>query len=118
MGILTKIDGIPLFSAEWEALRWGEKFKLKGTHVHFVNGQKGWMPGENHVELQKVFKVRKDGTQVIQPMQTVQPIQPVQPIAQPVAQPVQTPQPVQQPVQQPTYTPPASTPSGGGGGGY
>ena len=112
MGIIAKIDGIPLFNAEWKALRWGEKFNLKGTHIHFVNGQKGWMSGENHVELQKVFKVRKDSTRVIQPIQTAQPIQPVQPIAQPVAQPVQ------QPVQQPTYTPPASTPSGGGGGGY
>jgi hypothetical protein len=117
MGILTKIDGIPLFSAEWEALRWGEKFKLKGAHVHFFNGRKGWMPGTSHVELQKVFIVRKDDTQIIQPMQPMQaepPAQPVQPITQPAAQPVQTPQPVQQP----TYTPPASTPSGGGGGGY
>ena len=118
MGIITKIDGIPLFNAEWKALRWGEKFNLKETHVHFVNGQKGWMSGKNHVELQKVFKVRKDSAQVIQPIQTAQPIQPVQPIAQPVAQPVQTPHPVQQPVQQPTYTPPTSTPSDGGGGGY
>tara|TARA_Y100001937_G_scaffold120489_1_gene177815 strand:+ start:478 stop:834 length:357 start_codon:yes stop_codon:yes gene_type:complete len=118
MGIITKIDGIPLFNAEWKALRWGEKFNLKGTHVHFKNGQKGWMPGTSHVELQKVFIVRKDDTQIIQPTQPMQAVQPVQPIAQPAAQPVQTPQPVQQPVQQPTYTPPASTPSGGGGGGY
>ena len=59
MGILTKIDGIPLFSAEWQALRWGEKFKLKGTHVHFVNGQKGWMSGEIMLNYKKCLKLEK-----------------------------------------------------------
>jgi len=121
MGVLTKIDGIPVYSSKLEAENWSKLRGIKGSHIHIVSGVTGYMGGETHAAINAVYNVSSyDSTiprnqQIIQP---AQPIQPVQPIAQPAAQPVQTPQPVQQPVQQPTYTPPASTPSSGGGGGY
>tara|TARA_R100001129_G_scaffold53543_1_gene36782 strand:- start:26 stop:409 length:384 start_codon:yes stop_codon:yes gene_type:complete len=127
MGVLTKIDGIPVYSSKLEAENWSKLRGIKGSHTHVVSGVTGYMGGETHAAINAVYKVSSyDSTisrnqQMIQPAQPIQPIQSIQPtqtISQPAAQPVQTPQPIQQPVQQPTYTPPASTPSGGGGGGY
>jgi len=104
MSIMVKIDGVPLFNSKWRAEQWGKKFGLTGTHTHVHINQVGWMAGETHDELKKVFKPRE---RVFQATQT-----------QGLPQQLPT-YNQQQPTQQAApYTPPApSTPSSGGSGG-
>ena len=59
MSILTKIDGRPLFNSKWKAERWGKRFGITGTHTHVHSGQIGWMAGDDHGSISKVFKPRK-----------------------------------------------------------
>lgn len=59
MSILAKIDGIPLFNSKWKAERWGKKFGITGTHTHVYKEQIGWMAGESHNELDKIFTPRE-----------------------------------------------------------
>ena len=59
MSILAKIDGRPLFNSKWKAERWGKKFGITGTHTHVYKEQIGWMAGESHDELDKVFMPRE-----------------------------------------------------------
>ena len=93
MSIMVKIDGVPLFNSKWRAEQWGKKFGLTGTHTHVHINQVGWMAGETHDELKKVFKPRE---RVFQATQT-------QGLSQ----------------QTTPYTPPApSTPPGGESSGY
>ena len=48
MSILTRIDGIPVFTEQSRAIAWGQQYNLNGTHTHMVNGQTGYMAGANH----------------------------------------------------------------------
>ena len=118
MGVLGKINGIPVYTSKVEAQHWAKHLGIKGIHTHVLFNVVGYMGGESHAAINAVYKVREEVVQTPRPAQALQPAQPIQPVAQPVqpVQPIQ--QPVQQPIQQPTYTPPTSTPSGGGGGGY
>ena len=52
MPVITRINGIPLFSSIQGALRWGKFNRLKGGyHIHYWEGRKGYMGGNNHSEL-------------------------------------------------------------------
>jgi hypothetical protein len=50
MSILTRIDGIPVFSTPSRAVTWGQQFGLTGYHTHMVLGQTGYMGGASHSE--------------------------------------------------------------------
>ena len=96
MALLTRINGIPLYSTVNEALAYAEAEGLQGYHTHRYKNIVGYMGGVTHE------KSKQSSGNLI----AAQPIQQVQPL--------QAPQPVQQPVQQqPTYTPPST-----GGSGY
>tara|TARA_A100000172_G_scaffold10870_1_gene5800 strand:- start:361 stop:663 length:303 start_codon:yes stop_codon:yes gene_type:complete len=100
MALLTRINGIPLYSTVNEALAYAEAEGLQGYHTHRYKNIVGYMGGVTHE------KSRQSSGSLI----AAQPTQQVQS----VAQPIQVSQPVQQPIQQqPTYTPPST-----GGGGY
>jgi hypothetical protein len=53
MSIITKIDGIPLFSTKEQALRWGKSKGVLGHHEHTHFGQKGYMAGVTHSDVYK-----------------------------------------------------------------
>ena len=53
MSIITKIDGIPLFSTKEQALRWGKSKGVLGHHEHTHFGQKGYMAGVTHNDVYK-----------------------------------------------------------------
>ncbi len=53
MAILTKMSGIPLFSTAKEAVKWAKARRLNGYHVHYWEGQKGYMGGANHAQAAK-----------------------------------------------------------------
>jgi len=53
MSIITKIDGIPLFSTKEQALRWGKSKGVLGHHEHTHFGQKGYMAGVTHGDVYK-----------------------------------------------------------------
>jgi hypothetical protein len=105
MALLTRINGIPLYSTVNEALAYAEAEGLQGYHTHRYKNIVGYMGGVTHE------KSRQSSGNLIaaQPTQAIQPVQQTQ-LAAPVQQPVQ---PMQQPMQQPTYTPPST-----GGSGY
>ena len=48
MAILTIMNELPLYSTIKEALRWAKQRGISGYHVHYWEGQKGYMPGANH----------------------------------------------------------------------
>tara|TARA_R100000664_G_C2734063_1_gene123949 strand:+ start:455 stop:928 length:474 start_codon:yes stop_codon:yes gene_type:complete len=48
MSIITKIDGIPLFSKKEEALRYARLNNLLGFHTHDHFGKVGYMGGVSH----------------------------------------------------------------------
>ena len=53
MSIITKIDGIPLFSTKEQALRWGKSKGVLGHHEQTHFGQKGYMAGVTHNDVYK-----------------------------------------------------------------
>ena len=55
MSIITKIDGIPLFSTKEQALRWGKSKGVLGHHEHTHFGQKGYMAGATHSQATGSF---------------------------------------------------------------
>ena len=92
MAVITRINGVPLFSSIQEALRWGRFNRLKGGyHVHYWEGQKGYMGGNNHSELAKRRPMKIDPTlaakykanKISPPKAPVRPVRPVRP-ARPV----------------------------------
>ena len=100
MPVITRINGIPLFSSIQGALRWGRFNRLKGGyHVHYWEGKKGYMGGNNHLETTKrrpikidpILAARHRANNIAPTITPVQPVQPVQPeqIVQPV-RPVRT----------------------------
>ena len=48
MSIITRIDGIPLFSTSREALEWSAANGLYGYHIHTHEARVGYMGGINH----------------------------------------------------------------------
>ena len=48
MSIITKIDGIPLFSTQQEASQWAILHGLSGYHTHAYNKRIGYMGGVDH----------------------------------------------------------------------
>ena len=90
MAVITRINGIPLFDSIQGALRWGRFNRLKGGyHVHYWEGQKGYMGGNNHSEIVKRRPIKIDPKTTAQrqanrtlsqrnPIQTREPIQPQQ----------------------------------------
>mgnify|MGYP003124740655 CR=1 FL=1 len=111
MALLTRINGIPLYSTVNEALAYAEAEGLQGYHTHRYKNIVGYMGGVTHEKSRQSSGslIAAQPTQAIQPVQQTQPVTPTQPVAP--TQPMQ--QPMQQPAQQPTYTQPST-----GGGGY
>jgi len=124
MAVITRIDGIPLFSSIREALRWNRFNSIKGGyHIHYWEGRKGYMGGNNHLELAKRRSVKIDPKLATQqqasrllrkrkPTQTVEPIRPERPIRREQRVQPQEPRIRQQPVRPTTRR----TTSGGGSG--
>ena len=98
MALLTRINGIPLYSTVNEALAYAEAEELQGYHTHRYKNIVGYMGGVTHE------KSRQSSGNLI----AVQPTQAIQPVRQ-----TQTIAPIQPMQQQPTYTPPST-----GGSGY
>tara|TARA_R100000306_G_C4247324_1_gene78703 strand:+ start:215 stop:466 length:252 start_codon:yes stop_codon:yes gene_type:complete len=48
MSILTRIDGIPVFTERSRAISWGQQYNLNGVHTHTFQGQTGYMAGASH----------------------------------------------------------------------
>ena len=48
MGVITRLNGVPLFSTYREAEIYGEVHGLKGFHTHMFRDQIGFMAGINH----------------------------------------------------------------------
>jgi hypothetical protein len=122
MAVITRINGIPLFSSKRGALRWAKFNRIKsGYHIHFWEGKKGYMGGSNHSEIAKrrpikidpIISARHEANNLLQ-RTLVQPAQPVRP-AQPV-QPTRVVQTTTRQTQQPIQPTPRRTTSGGGGG--
>ena len=123
MAVITRRGGIPLFSSIRGALRWAKFNRIKsGYHIHYWEGKKGYMGGDNHSEIAKrrpmkidpIISARHQANNILQrtPVQPVQPARPAQPI-----QPTQITQPTTRPTQRPVQPTPRRTTSGGGGGG-
>jgi len=118
MAVITRINGIPLFSSIRGALRWGKFNRLKGGyHVHYWEGKKGYMGGDSHSEIAKrrpvkidpIIAARHEANSFLQrtPTRSKQSAQPVQPILQLLEQPIL-----------PTTSETTSSGNTGGGGGY
>ena len=102
MALLTRINGIPLYSTVNEALAYAEAEELQGYHTHRYKNIVGYMGGVTHEQSKQSSGnlIATQPTQAIQPVQQAQSITPIQPMQQPMQQ-------------QPTYTPPST-----GGSGY
>ena len=102
MALLTRINGIPLYSTVNEALAYAEAERLQGYHTHRYKNIVGYMGGVTHEKSRQSSGslIAAQPTQAIQPVQQTQPVAPIQPMQQPMQQ-------------QPTYTPPST-----GGSGY
>ena len=102
MALLTRINGIPLYSTVNEALAYAEAEGLQGYHTHRYKNIVGYMGGVTHEKSKQSSGslIAAQPTQAIQPVQQTQPVAPIQPMQQLMQQ-------------QPTYTPPST-----GGSGY
>ena len=115
MAVITRINGIPLFSSIQGALRWGKFNRLKsGYHVHYWEGKKGYMGGDTHSEIAKrrpvkidpIIAARHEGNSPLLSRKSTRPTR----LAQP------TPQPTPQPLEQLILPTTRRTTSGGSGG--
>tara|TARA_R100001460_G_scaffold18102_3_gene38463 strand:- start:55 stop:417 length:363 start_codon:yes stop_codon:yes gene_type:complete len=48
MPVLTTIGGIPVYTTRQQAIAWGRANGLSGYHIHYYQGQRGYMGGTNH----------------------------------------------------------------------
>tara|TARA_R100000081_G_scaffold65520_1_gene33633 strand:+ start:206 stop:415 length:210 start_codon:yes stop_codon:yes gene_type:complete len=68
MAIVKYIDNIPAFSTKNEAVTWGRvNLGITGSHIHYDNGNKIYMPGTTHEAVLKAqrdlfLKLRKNNT--------------------------------------------------------
>jgi len=126
MAVITRMNGIPLFSSIQEALQWGRFNRLKGGyHVHYWEGEKGYMGGNNHSELAKrrpmkfdaALAARQKANLIVPP--PITPAQQEQP--EQIVRPVRTVQPIRteeiERLVRPTIRRTTSSGGGGGGGG-
>tara|TARA_R110002096_G_C14218893_1_gene690676 strand:+ start:131 stop:610 length:480 start_codon:yes stop_codon:yes gene_type:complete len=51
MSILTRINGIPVYTSITEALEWGKYNRIKGYHIHKYKSVTGYMGGNNHMTM-------------------------------------------------------------------
>jgi len=128
MAILTKMRGIPLFTTIQEAIKWAKFKRLNGYHVHYWQGEKGYMGGFTHAQAFESKRIIQ--TKPLAPVQQLVPtptkrvtrVEPVEPITPVITRPTLIPTPIiTTPIPTPTPTPtPAPTPyvGGNGGGGY
>ena len=61
MPVITKINNIPLYSIQAEALAWGSRYNIQGTHTHLFRNQTGYMAGFSHRDVMKKTKSVKLG---------------------------------------------------------
>jgi len=123
MPVITRINGIPLFSSIQGALRWGRFNRLKGGyHVHYWEGEKGYMGGNNHAETTKrrpmkfdpVLAARQKANNIAPTITPIQPAQPEQP--EQIVRPVRTVRPVRpEELEQPVRSTTRRTTSSGSG---
>jgi hypothetical protein len=146
MGLLTTINEVPLYDTIQEALLWAKQYNLQSYHVHYFNGIKGYMGGDNHQQITQAlqlgiqtalspiefslgdFAVTDNEIQFYSsisfPSLPVNEVETQQNINQPVIPQVPQEQVAEQiipPIPQPqpqNPQPPTSPPSGGGGSGY
>ena len=123
MGVLTRINKIPLFSTKREALVWAESNGLKGYHTHEWKRRVGYMGGFDHKAAAERKLTRSTRQSIPTPTPTPTPA-PAQPT------PIQNRRTVPQPIPEvPTRSNETIDPilpstrrtggaSGGGGGGY
>ena len=107
MALLTRINGIPLYSTVNEALAYAEAQNLQGYHTHRYKNIVGYMGGVTHEKSKPSSGnlIAAQSTRAMQPVQQTQPFAPTQPVAPT--------QPMQRPMQQQlTYTPPSTRGSG------
>ena len=127
MAVITRMNGIPLFSSIQEALRWGKFNRLKGGyHIHYWEGRKGYMGGNNHSELANrrpmkfdaALAARQKARLIVSPATPVQPeqLEPLEQIIKPPVRPART-EELERPVRLVRPTIRRTTSSGGGGGG-
>ena len=57
MAIVSRMNGIPLFSNFQEAVIWGNKMGVEGVHNHFVNNRTVYMAGINHDQIKTVMGI-------------------------------------------------------------
>ena len=53
-GVLTNIDGVPLFQTIQQALAYGQQVGLRGYHTHNFQGTIGYMAGFDHTEASTI----------------------------------------------------------------
>ena len=53
-GVLTNIDGVPLFQTIQQALAYGQEVGLRGYHTHNFQGTIGYMAGFDHTEASTI----------------------------------------------------------------
>ena len=53
-GVLTNIDGVPLFQTIQQALAYGQQVGLRGYHTHIFQGTVGYMAGFDHTEASNI----------------------------------------------------------------
>ena len=138
MGIITKIDGIPLYSTREEASNWAIANGLSGYHVHVYRTKVGYMGGVDHSTAVSLPEMNQSTSErqipeaqetqqqniIIQPARTQTEFQPRETVVNNNVPRTQTdiiepePVPVPQRAARPTRAPRTTTSTGGGGGGY
>ena len=118
MGIITKIDGIPLYNTREEASNWAIANGLSGYHVHVYRTKVGYMGGVDHSTAVSLPEMNQSTSerQIPEAQETQQQniiIQPTRTQTD-IVEPEQT---IQR-VARPTRAPRTTTSTGGGGGGY
>jgi len=53
-GVLTNIDGVPLFQTIQQALAYGQQLGLRGYHTHNFQGVVGYMAGFDHAQASTI----------------------------------------------------------------
>jgi hypothetical protein len=125
MAFIKLINNIPVYTTMREALIWGGRYGVGGTHTHRVNNRLVYMPGRNHAQINEAMARIRGNT--FQTQQVTPPVIP--PVQPPVVPPVvpATPQTnIQRQINTPTSAPmttstvstSGSSGGGGGGGGY
>ena len=113
MPILTTISGIPVYSTKQQAIAWGRANGLSGYHVHYYQGQRGYMGGTSHSTATgspvTTTRVSLSRIQTPRPTRTPIPPSPARTVTPPVTPP---------PTRTVVRVAPAAGGGSGSGGGY